>query len=349
VIPLRERWAKLGRSGQEWALVVLVALVIASVLGGLTTHESVGWRQTAGFALVMAFYAIFALGLSLEFGYTGLLNLGHVGFMAIGAYTYGILMMDGGRPTGAAPFVGWLFDQTHVFEGRTVWGVLACAFAGLLAAILLLIPFLLAMEAAAKRDPRPGVARRMALRAALALGGAALVWIALRIDAAGRPPFVAGLVLFLLFAGFLATLGGVVLLLRALINLAGSRTALARSRRARALLAGGLALAVGIAVFVSGYPLGEDGAVAMGVLLTIVLGMVHAAVVALLWGLAASKLREDDRAIVTLGFAEILRSVILNEETWTRGAQPIQSFYSPTASVVAASNFFCWNCCNCSL
>ncbi|QKC95659.1 branched-chain amino acid ABC transporter permease [Mesorhizobium sp. NZP2298] len=41
-------------------------------------------------------YGIFTLGLQLNAGFTGLLNFGQAGFMAIGAYTVGILVVDRG-------------------------------------------------------------------------------------------------------------------------------------------------------------------------------------------------------------------------------------------------------------
>ena len=41
--------------------------------------------------VVAGIYTIFALGVQLQFGYTGLLNFGQVGFMAIGAYTMAAL------------------------------------------------------------------------------------------------------------------------------------------------------------------------------------------------------------------------------------------------------------------
>ena len=46
--------------------------------------------------VVAGIYTIFALGLQLQFGYTGLLNFGHVAFMAIGAYTMAILVVKEG-------------------------------------------------------------------------------------------------------------------------------------------------------------------------------------------------------------------------------------------------------------
>ncbi|OPY53521.1 MAG: leucine/isoleucine/valine transporter permease subunit [Methanosaeta sp. PtaU1.Bin112] len=44
--------------------------------------------------LTAGIYAIFALGLNLQWGYAGLLNFGHVAFMAIGAYTTVLLSMN---------------------------------------------------------------------------------------------------------------------------------------------------------------------------------------------------------------------------------------------------------------
>lgn len=45
--------------------------------------------------LTAGIYAIFALGLNLQWGYCGLLNFGHAAFMAIGAYTTILLSMNG--------------------------------------------------------------------------------------------------------------------------------------------------------------------------------------------------------------------------------------------------------------
>ena len=42
---------------------------------------------------------MFALGLQVQFGFAGLLNFGHVAFMAIGAYTMAILVVKGGWST----------------------------------------------------------------------------------------------------------------------------------------------------------------------------------------------------------------------------------------------------------
>ncbi len=42
-----------------------------------------------------AIYALFSLGLNLQWGYTGLLNFGHVAFMTVGAYTTVLLSLNG--------------------------------------------------------------------------------------------------------------------------------------------------------------------------------------------------------------------------------------------------------------
>ena len=45
--------------------------------------------------VVVSIYAIFALSLNVEVGYTGLFNFGHVAFFAIGAYTSALLTLSG--------------------------------------------------------------------------------------------------------------------------------------------------------------------------------------------------------------------------------------------------------------
>jgi len=55
--------------------------------------------------VVAGIYTIFALGLQIQFGFTGLLNFGHVGFMAIGAYTMAILTVKEGMSMWLAAFL----------------------------------------------------------------------------------------------------------------------------------------------------------------------------------------------------------------------------------------------------
>ncbi len=49
-----------------------------------------------GVAVVAGIYGIFTLGLQINVGFTGLINLGQAGFMSIGAYTMGLLVTEAG-------------------------------------------------------------------------------------------------------------------------------------------------------------------------------------------------------------------------------------------------------------
>src|SRR5579859_5120007 len=56
----------------------------------VTSLGSGFWISTA---VLAAYYGIFALGLQLNLGTTGLLNFGQTGFMAIGAYAMAIFVV----------------------------------------------------------------------------------------------------------------------------------------------------------------------------------------------------------------------------------------------------------------
>ena len=46
-------------------------------------------------AIVTGIYVLMALGLNLQYGLTGLINFGHVGFFCVGAYAAAILASRG--------------------------------------------------------------------------------------------------------------------------------------------------------------------------------------------------------------------------------------------------------------
>ena len=48
-----------------------------------------------GFLTNLVIFALFSLGLNLQFGHTGLINFGHVAFMGVGAYTMVIIALSG--------------------------------------------------------------------------------------------------------------------------------------------------------------------------------------------------------------------------------------------------------------
>ena len=63
-----------------------------------------GWLSYGSFFLVFAStYAIIVLGLNLQWGHTGLFNVGVAGFVAVGAYTSAILTTPPGVPPNALP------------------------------------------------------------------------------------------------------------------------------------------------------------------------------------------------------------------------------------------------------
>jgi len=56
------------------------------------------WSFWIGVGILAGIYGIFTLGLQLNVGYTGILNFGQVGFMAIGAYSAVIMVVSVGLP-----------------------------------------------------------------------------------------------------------------------------------------------------------------------------------------------------------------------------------------------------------
>jgi branched-chain amino acid transport system permease protein len=62
----------------------------------LNFHAFVGWDFWVGVGVLAATYGIFALGIQLNVGTTGITNFGQAGFMAIGAYAMGILVVKEG-------------------------------------------------------------------------------------------------------------------------------------------------------------------------------------------------------------------------------------------------------------
>ncbi len=67
-------------------------------------------------AIITAIYTLLALGLNLQFGFTGLINFGHVGFFCIGAYAAAILSTRGiPAPVG--------FVAAAVLAGLAAWPI----------------------------------------------------------------------------------------------------------------------------------------------------------------------------------------------------------------------------------
>jgi len=69
-----------------------------SVLVAISTDFLTAWSFWIGVGILAGIYGIFTLGLQLNVGFTGILNFGQAGFMAIGAYSAVILVVTVGVP-----------------------------------------------------------------------------------------------------------------------------------------------------------------------------------------------------------------------------------------------------------
>ncbi|WP_328295957.1 branched-chain amino acid ABC transporter permease [Kineococcus sp. NBC_00420] len=88
-LTLVDRWSALPKPAQilVWVLIALFFFVLPLMnLPIVSTPDA----QFGSVLATVANYALVALGLNIVLGYAGLLDLGYVGFYAIGAYTVGV-------------------------------------------------------------------------------------------------------------------------------------------------------------------------------------------------------------------------------------------------------------------
>lgn len=99
-------------------------------LGGLLAY-------LVSFAVMAGIYGVFCLGLNVQWGYTGLFNIGIAGFFAVGAYTSALITSP--MPSGLyAEYVEQLFGLNLPF----VFGLLGAGLVSGIVAILIGIPTL---------------------------------------------------------------------------------------------------------------------------------------------------------------------------------------------------------------
>ena len=85
-------------------------------------------------AIMAGIYAIFCLGLNIQWGYTGLFNIGIAGFFCIGAYTSAMITTP--QPTGVyAHYVQQLFGWNMPFVAGLLGAAIVCGIVALLIGI----------------------------------------------------------------------------------------------------------------------------------------------------------------------------------------------------------------------
>ena len=94
-----------------------------------------------GFAIMAMIYAIFALGLNVHWGFTGLFNIGIAGFFALGAYTAALLTSPPPDPDQFEDFIfgGNLANHGLLDLGVDAWFVLGLAAAAVVCGLVALI------------------------------------------------------------------------------------------------------------------------------------------------------------------------------------------------------------------
>ena len=91
-----EQSSKRPLFGWMAAGLIIAALVILAI-AGIDTENILADSFRSAFGVQGAVFALAAIGVNLNYGYTGLLNFGPVAFMAAGAYGMGITITSGGH------------------------------------------------------------------------------------------------------------------------------------------------------------------------------------------------------------------------------------------------------------
>ena len=99
-----------AREDDRW-LVYWPGLILFMVLANQLLPGSYG-EYVLDVAVLGSIFAIGAVGLNVQFGFTGLLNFGHVMSMMLGAYTMAILILDVGWNPALAMICGGLVAAT---------------------------------------------------------------------------------------------------------------------------------------------------------------------------------------------------------------------------------------------
>jgi branched-chain amino acid transport system permease protein len=114
------RWAALGG-----ALAAAATLFLLSDFQGIASAMMSNWVT---FVLLSGIFALATLGLNLQWGYTGLFNIGVAGFFGLGAYVSAIVVQDPQNlavGTGLEGFFGHYFNQPFLVGFLAAMGAAA--------------------------------------------------------------------------------------------------------------------------------------------------------------------------------------------------------------------------------
>jgi branched-chain amino acid transport system permease protein len=126
-------------TGDRLGRVAGPGLVILAVSVGLAGLEASGQAFWQGLAINLAIFMILTLALNLSSGFTGVFSLGHIGFMAIGAYVSAILTLPLPDKASYLPDLPAWLAGVHLDQevGTVPTGFLvATVVAGLLVAVI---------------------------------------------------------------------------------------------------------------------------------------------------------------------------------------------------------------------
>ena len=123
----RTRWAALLGTFAVWAL-----LLVGAQATGVPPDRMFSFLSA--FLIIAGIYAVLTLGLNIQWGYTGLFNIGVAGFFGVGAYVSTILVQDPAKMAVGAGLEGFF---AHYFNQPFLVGfVAAMAASGLTALVV---------------------------------------------------------------------------------------------------------------------------------------------------------------------------------------------------------------------
>ncbi|MBR5328884.1 MAG: branched-chain amino acid ABC transporter permease [Firmicutes bacterium] len=114
---------------------ILLAAAVAGILVVVDVNNTTGSSMLASVMQLGAIYALVAVSMNLLNGLTGLFSLGQAGFMALGAYTFGILTI----PLEAKKMVFYLYPMNETLSQIVLPVPVAMIAAGIVAAFFALL------------------------------------------------------------------------------------------------------------------------------------------------------------------------------------------------------------------